>query len=104
MFALRPQTVGQQREIQPAVRLSGLADSRELVLVDRPRVIKQSPDQRRLAIVNAAGGGETEESEVALAFLELHGAFLVVIDHAVLALRAAEFAHFGDDLRHCVGI
>src|SRR5262245_62724183 len=45
-----------------------------------------------------------QTSEIALSFLEFHGAFLVVIDHAVLALRPAEAGHFVNDLRYSVGV
>jgi hypothetical protein len=42
--------------------------------------------------------------EVALAFLDLHGAFLVVVDGAVGALGGAEGEEFGDDFGEGVGV
>ena len=61
LLALGAQAVGEQRKIQAAVRLGGFADARELVFVDRQGVVQQAPDQGRLAIVHAAGGGEAEK-------------------------------------------
>jgi hypothetical protein len=43
------------------VRLGGFANARELVFVDRAGIVKQAPDQRRLAVVYAAGGGKAQE-------------------------------------------
>src|SRR5215472_10072005 len=43
-------------------------------------------------------------SEISLAFLELHGAFFVVIDHAVLSLGPAETHHLFNDRGHRVRV
>jgi len=61
LFALGAQSVGEQRKVEPAVRLGGFANARELVFVDRAGIVKQAPDQRRLAVVYAAGGGKAQE-------------------------------------------
>jgi hypothetical protein len=63
LLTLGPQAVGEQREVGVVVapgdrrRLHG----RELVGEDRLRVEQQPPDQRGLAVVDGAGGGETEK-------------------------------------------
>src|SRR5665213_3820498 len=41
--------------------------------------------------------------EIALALLNLHGTFLIVVDHAVLAFGAADEFHFVDDFFNGVG-
>src|ERR1019366_2505156 len=61
LFALGAQPVGEQREVQAAVCLSGFADAGELVFVDRLRIVQQAPDERGLAIVHAARGGEAQQ-------------------------------------------
>jgi hypothetical protein len=55
LFALGPEPVGEQREIdRPGIAvLRGLLDRRDLILVDGLRVVQQSPDQRALAVVHA---------------------------------------------------
>src|SRR5277367_5506845 len=42
--------------------------------------------------------------EITLALLDFHGAFLVVIDHAILALAAAEANQLFDDFWQRVGV
>src|ERR1035438_5713477 len=42
------------------------------------------------------------DSKIALTLLEFHGAFLIMINDAVLALRTTEATQFLDDLRYCV--
>jgi hypothetical protein len=63
LLALGAQSVGQQREVGVAVAapLRGLLDVLELVLEDRLGVVEQPADQRRLAVVDRAGGGEADE-------------------------------------------
>ncbi len=63
LLALGLQAVGQQRQVDSghAALLAGPGDRRELVLEDRFRVMQQTPDQRALAVVHAAGGDEAEE-------------------------------------------
>ena len=39
-----------------------LADGGELVFEDRLAVVEQAADQRRLAVVDAAGGGEAQQA------------------------------------------
>ena len=116
LFALGAQAVGQQREIDGAGRLihRRFLDGAELVFVDALGIVKQAADQRRFAVIHAAAGGEAEQVfllfapqervdsgqcfgacghlEIAFPLLDLHRAFLIVIDDAVLALRAAERA------------
>src|SRR5664279_4038459 len=46
----------------------------------------------------------TPALEIALALLDFHGAFLVVIDDAVLAFAAAELNHLLDDFGQRVGL
>ena len=63
LFALGAQAVGEQRKVDCA---GGLVDRRfadgcELVLVNALGVVKQAADERGLAIVHAAGGGEAEQ-------------------------------------------
>src|ERR1700674_4874894 len=43
-----------------------------------------------------------ETSEVSLPFFDFHGAFFIVVDRAILALRAAERNHLFDDLRQSI--
>ena len=120
LFALGLQAVGQQREIDMPVRGAidaALLHRGKLVFVHALGVVQQAADQRRLAVVHAAGRGEAQHLlakmrfekllepsmrrcsgsvqcsahlEVALPLLHFHRAFFVVIDGAVLALAAAE--------------
>ena len=86
----------------------------ELIFVDALRIVQQAADQRGFAVVHAAGGGEAQQilglllrqevfnlegggidrrerpSEISLALLDFHGAFLIVIDHAILTFGSAE--------------
>ena len=59
LLALGAQPVGQQRQIEPVD--AALLDVRELVGEHGLRVIEQPPDQGRLPVVDAAGGGEAEK-------------------------------------------
>ena len=63
LLALGAQAVGEQREIdRPGIAvLRRLLDRRDLILVDRLRVVQEPPDQRALAIVHAAGGADPKE-------------------------------------------
>ncbi len=62
LLTLGPQAVGEQREV--GVVLAAVAadplDRLDLVLEDRLGVVEQPPDQRALAVVHRAGGGEPE--------------------------------------------
>src|ERR1035441_7727812 len=49
------------------------------------------------------GSSARRPLEIALAFLDFHGAFLVVIDDAVFAFAAAELDHLFDDFGQGVG-
>ncbi len=64
LLALGPQTVGEERKIDrpggPVLRR--LLHRVQLILVDRPRVVEQPPDQRALPIVHAAGGADAEQT------------------------------------------
>ena len=63
LLPLGPQAVGQQGEVGVVVAALGLhpLDRLELVLEDGLRVVEQAPDERALAVVDRAGGGEAEE-------------------------------------------
>jgi hypothetical protein len=63
LLALRAQPVGQQRQVGVVVALgdAGGLDGLELVLEDRLRVVEQTADQGRLAVVDRARRGEAEE-------------------------------------------
>ena len=63
LFALGLEAVGEQREIDrpgAAIPRRGL-HRRELILVDRARLVEQPADQRALAVVDAACGAEAEK-------------------------------------------
>ena len=106
--ARRP-SVSSEKSIGPADRFTdALLHRRELVFVDALGIVEQAADQGGLAVVHAARGGEAQQFlvsfcsrklsmsgtaagaplEVALALLDLHGAFLVVVDDAVFALAS----------------
>jgi hypothetical protein len=53
LLALGAQPVGQAREIDLGVG--------DLIGQQRLRVVQQPPDQRRLAVVDRAGGGEAQQ-------------------------------------------
>ena len=64
LLALGAQAVGEQREVRRSRRRGArlrLLDVLELVLEDRLRVVEQPADQRRLAVVDRAGGGEAQQ-------------------------------------------
>src|SRR3712207_4968576 len=64
LLALGAQAVGQQREVDRPVAVAALRGARdlvELVLEDRLRVVEQAADERRLAVVDRAGGREAQE-------------------------------------------
>ena len=65
LLALGAQAVGDQREIEvpaagPMRARIGL-ERRELVVEQRPRLMEQPADQRRLAVVDAAADDQTDE-------------------------------------------
>jgi hypothetical protein len=65
LLALRAKAVGEQREVDLTVGamspLAGFRDRVQLVLEDRFRVVEQTADQRRLAVVDRSRGGETQQ-------------------------------------------
>ena len=63
LLALGAQAVGEQREIEAVGGevARRLADAGELVFVDALGIVEQAADQRALAIVHAARGGEAQE-------------------------------------------
>ena len=63
LFPLRTQAVDQQRQIRGGQALvhRGAGDRVDLIGQHRFRVVQQPSDQCGLAVVDAAGGGETEE-------------------------------------------
>ena len=62
LFAFGAKTVGEQGEVDVVVAaaLADRLDVLELVLEDRLRVVQQPPDERRLAVVDAADRGEVQ--------------------------------------------
>ncbi len=65
LLALCREPVEQQREVELAVDGAvapriGL-ECRELVVEDQPRLVQQPPDQRALAVVDAAAGDEAQQ-------------------------------------------
>ena len=65
LLALGRQPVDEQREIDPlalrAVALAVAFERGELVVEDLLRFVEQPPDQRRLAVVDAAAGDEAQQ-------------------------------------------
>ena len=63
LLALRAQAVGQQRQVEEVVAhpLAGLLDVLQLVGEHLLGVVQQPPDQRALAVVDRAGGGEAQQ-------------------------------------------
>ena len=63
LLALGAQAVREQREVGPvaAAAARDLLDVRELVGEHRLGVVEQAADQRGLAVVDRAGGGEAQE-------------------------------------------
>ena len=68
LLALRREPVDQQREVEVAALRADLLrvglERRKLVLEDHLRVVEQAPDQRRLAVVDAAAGDEAQQALV----------------------------------------
>jgi hypothetical protein len=61
LLALRAEAVGQERQLQVLVRPVRVAlDLLHLLLEDLLRVVHEPPDEGRLAVVHAAGGGESK--------------------------------------------
>ncbi len=63
LLPLGPQAVGEQREVgalETPSSARGL-DGAELVLEDRLAVIQQTADEGGLAVVDASGGGDTQQ-------------------------------------------
>jgi hypothetical protein len=65
LLALGDQAVGQQRQVEfrPAAQRCTL-DRRQLIGEDRLGVVEQAPDQRALAVVDAAGGEKAQYAMV----------------------------------------
>ena len=68
LLALGAEAVGEQREVELAVREAALGgrarDLLELVGEDRLGVVQQAADERRLAVVDRPGGREAEQGRV----------------------------------------
>jgi hypothetical protein len=60
LLALGPQPVGEQRQVH-VVALAGPLDRGVLVLEHRLAVEQQPADQRALAVVDRAGGGDAQD-------------------------------------------
>src|SRR3954463_10245706 len=86
LLALGLQAVGQERKVdlRCAAALRRALDGGELVLLHRARVIQETPDQRALAVVDAARGGESERLHLEIPFLlpALHGGVGGLVVHA----------------------
>jgi hypothetical protein len=62
LLALGGEPVGQERQVERRAALARASLERvELVGEDRARVVEQAPDQRALAVVDAAGGQESQD-------------------------------------------
>ena len=63
LLPLGPQPVGDQRQVEPfgVAVPTGFAHRFELVFVNPARIVEQAADERRFAIVHAAGGGEAQQ-------------------------------------------
>ena len=63
LFPLRAQAVGDQRQVGVVVAalLGGALDRRPLVFHDGLGVVEQAADERGLAVVDGAGGGQAQE-------------------------------------------
>ena len=63
LLALGAQAVREQREVERAAAAAGghVADVLELVVGDLARVVQQAADQRRLAVVDGAEGGQAQQ-------------------------------------------
>jgi hypothetical protein len=62
LLALGAQAVGEQREVGLAVAVAaaGLHDRLQLVLEHGLGVVEQAADERALAVVDGAGGGDAQ--------------------------------------------
>ena len=110
LLPLCAEAIRQQRKIKlPRPRRAFALNRAHLVFIDALRVIEQSPDQRRFSIIDTTRSRETQQIflslirekvverknwflqydgrdshlEVALALLDLHRTFLVMIDDPV---------------------
>ena len=65
LLAFGAQAVGQQREIDVAAAAVGrsFGDAGQLIFVDAFGIVEQAADQCALAVVDAAGGGKTQETQ-----------------------------------------
>ena len=106
LFPLGAQAVGHQRQVGVVVSalLGGALDRGQLVFHDGLGVVQQPADQRGLAVVDRAGGGQAQEvwsSEVALPLAVFHAG---LGDPVVGARRAAlgqpRHRGLGDHLGH----
>ena len=65
LLAFGREPIDQEREVQIAAPGPEFArigfERRELVLVEEPGLVEQPADQRGLAVVDRAGGGEAQE-------------------------------------------
>ena len=63
LFAFRPQTIGEQRKIDGAGRAvnAALLHRGKLVFIDGFGIVQKTPDQRRLAVVDAPGSSEAKK-------------------------------------------
>ncbi|GIX18278.1 MAG: hypothetical protein KatS3mg119_2464 [Rhodothalassiaceae bacterium] len=89
LLALGLEPVEEQREVdllafRPVDAPAFLFQRRELVLEDEARIIEQAADQRRLAVIDAAAGDETQEIPVLL-LLQIGGdrRFGLAFEHRV---------------------
>jgi hypothetical protein len=64
LFPLGAQAISEQREVDgPGVAVFRcLGDRRDLIFVNRLRIVEEPADQRALPIVDAAGGADAEKA------------------------------------------
>jgi hypothetical protein len=81
LLALRAQAVRDEREVQPTIAAlrAGPHDGFHLILEDRLGVVQQTADERALAVVDRAGGGDAQQLGRRLERLR-HGLPAVVLE------------------------
>ena len=111
LLALVLQPVRNEGEIEAILRRNASRRRASSVSSGTARESHSSrPDQRRLAVVHAAGGHQAKQfarmrpSEIAFALLPFHRRILVVIDQPVLPFRGSKLPHLFDDFIDGLGL
>ena len=105
LLPLGHQPIDQEGEVEAAPagpQLLGIGlEGGQLVVEEQLRLVEQSADQGRLAVVDGAAGHEAEQglgrSEVAFLLLQLHRAGSIGIDDPTLPLRGPGPEQLADD-------